>query len=324
MAEFKLTRRDGVTIEDAFAKGLQYTRVAAAFYGQPWAILPEKLIEMEAVLRLRMRGEHVSPERIAEVMAARASTVAPRAGRIGIIPVQGVISQRISSMEQASGGVSAEDVGRQLDGMMADESVKCIVMPFDSPGGSVFGIAELAGKIQSARSSKKIYGIADSLAASAAYWCISQCTEVSVCPGGLVGSIGVITLHADYSEAMAAEGVKATLIYAGKYKAEGNPYEPLDAPGKDEMQSKVDQYYSQFISGVAAGRRVSQAKVKSDFGQGRVMMDSDAVKAGMADQVETTQELLQRLGGSGSGTDNPRFNGQAVAARARAVEVENA
>ncbi len=73
----------------------------------------------------------------------------------------GTLAQRVGSMEKASGGVSAEDIGQTLDALVSDKQVRCIVMQFDSPGGSVFGIPELANKIQSLKMEKKIYGMAD-------------------------------------------------------------------------------------------------------------------------------------------------------------------
>jgi ClpP class serine protease len=50
-----------------------------------------------------------------------------------------------------------------------------------------------------------------------------------VTPGGEVGSIGVWMAHEDWSKNIEELGVKVTLISAGKYKTEGNPYEALPA-----------------------------------------------------------------------------------------------
>jgi ClpP class serine protease len=62
--------------------------------------------------------------------------------------------------------------------------------------------------------------------------------ELYVTPGGEVGSIGVWQAHFDYTQALGAEGVAPTLISAGKYKVEGNPYAPLDAEAQGFMQSR--------------------------------------------------------------------------------------
>jgi capsid assembly protease len=272
----------------------------AEFQGKPVAILPERIHFIGDTLKILARDGQ-GARQIAAAGNRRSGSQYGRHG-IGIISVGGVLLQRASDFEEAIGFVGTERIGRQLDLMVSDSTIDSVILHFDSPGGSVFGLAELAAKIRAARERKKIYGIADSLAASAAYWLLSQCTEVSVTPGGLVGSIGVITMHLDYSKQLAAEGIKTTLIHAGKYKAEGSPYEPLDQAARGEMQSKVDAYHDAFVTDVARGRRVSQAKVRSDFGQGRLEIDGAAVTAGLADKVQTMQQLVSRL--SGSGADN--------------------
>ena len=152
-----------------------------------------------------------------------------------------------------------------------------IVLLVDSPGGSVYGIAELANKINALKGEKKIIGMADSVAASAAYWLASQCSELVCCPGGQVGSIGVLAAHEDQSGAAEQAGVKTTLVTSSKYKGEGNPFGPMDDDARAEIQSKVDAYHAMFVAAVARGRGVSEGVVNKTFGQGRMSM---AVPAG--------------------------------------------
>src|SRR6185295_3097819 len=111
--------------------------VMSAFYGSPWAILPEKYAEMDAFLRSKARGEPVP-----------AIAAGPRAGyavsgKTALLPIFGVISQRLSLLQAISGGTSTELVGRDLALAVKDPAVRSIVLVVDSPGGSVFGIEEL-------------------------------------------------------------------------------------------------------------------------------------------------------------------------------------
>jgi capsid assembly protease len=289
---------------------MYYPSVLAAFYGQPLAILPRKLEEIRAVLRARAAGEKATD---AEVRAATASrrhdgVQLPGAG-VAMMPVFGVIAHRIGSMERASGGVSTEELGATLDGLVSDKSVKSILMVFDSPGGSVAGGPELADKIRSFAGRKKIVASVDSMAASAAYWLASQCSEVSVTPSGSVGSIGVLASHEDHSEADAKAGVKTTYVTSGgsPYKVEGAPEYPLSEDAKADMQSKVDAYYSDFVGAVAKGRRTTVGKVNSLFGKGRKMTAKDAVARGMADRVATLEAVLSvMMGGTGTATATAR------------------
>ncbi|MCC7371633.1 MAG: S49 family peptidase, partial [Chloroflexi bacterium] len=146
--------------------------------------------------------------------------------------------------------------------------------------------------------------------ASAAYWIASSADEIVVTPSGEVGSIGVFTAHEDISAALEAEGVTVTLISAGKYKTEGNPFEPLSEEARGAIQARVDDYYSMFVRAVARGRGVKPADVRGGFGQGRVVGADEAVRLGMADRVGTMAQTVERLagrrGGAGSRAEDER------------------
>lgn len=302
-----------------------YDRILARFYGEVFAILPAKLLEIRSFLHLKARGEDVPPSAVHEAMAGRRSDGVQMAGRVAVLPVQGVIAQRVGAVEKASGGVSAEEIGATLDSLVADRSVKAIVMAYDSPGGSVAGIPELAAKIRAARDQKKVIALASSTAASAAFWLAAQASEFFIEPGGVTGSVGVITAHEDVSAQMEKEGVKATLITSSQYKGEGSPYAPLSAEAQVNMQSMVNRYHSMFVADLAKGRGVTAARVESDFGQGRVKIDKDAVSCGMADGVATLAQLLSRLGAGDSARAEAVTHANALraAARARAVSLED-
>ena len=137
--------------------------------------------------------------------------------------------------------------------------------------------------------------IANSLAASAAYWIGCAASEFYVTPGGEVGSIGVWQAHQDYSKALDEAGVKTTLISAGKFKVEGNPYAPLDEDAQAFMQTRVDEYYTAFTRSVAKGRGVPIAQVRDAMGQGRVLGADAALAQGMVDGVASFDEVLRKM-----------------------------
>jgi capsid assembly protease len=274
----------------------KYPAILRAFFGTPWAIWPPKLAEIRAFLALKAAGGEVADEEIKAIVAARRPDGQQMAGRVAVVPVMGVICHHAGGMEEASGGVSTERLGSLLDSLVSDKQCKSILMVFDSPGGAVAGVPELAEKIRSYRGVKKVYALADTMCASAAYWLASQCAEVACVPSGMVGSIGVLAAHEDLSAALEMEGVKTTLVSAGKYKGEGNPYEPLDDEARQEMQSKVDHYYGVFCADVGAGRGCTAHRVKQDMGQGRMLTPDQAKAAGMIDRIETVHSMLTRLG----------------------------
>ena len=158
-------------------------------------------------------------------------------------------------------GTSTLELTATVRRLAADPECKQIIMEIDSPGGSIEGVSEAAAAIRAARKVKPVYAVAAPMAASAAYWLAAQATRLLVMGSGQVGSIGVYGVHEDISKAAERIGVKTTLISAGKYKTEGNPFEPLSDPARADMQSKVDAHYRQFTDDVAFGRGVSPSAV---------------------------------------------------------------
>ena len=216
--------------------------------------------------------------------------------RIAVLPLLGTLSQRNSPMVDFAGDTSLEAFARVFDQLMKDSSISSIVIEVDSPGGSVYGVDELASRIFAARGKKRIAAIANSMSASAAYWIASAAGELSCTPSGEVGSIGIVAIHQDWSRAEADAGLNVTYIKAGKYKTEGNPDQPLSSDAQVAMQKRVDNYYGMFVKGVARARGASQASVRDGFGEGRTVGASDALRMGMIDRIETMDELLTRLG----------------------------
>lgn len=264
-----------------------YPQIITELNTMVWAILPEKMETIMQMLASRLAGGDVP-----EFEAAINRQPARSEGKVVVLPMVGTMTQRASMMTEHSGMLSTDTFGRQLDGLANDPSVKSIILDIDSPGGSTFGVDELAQKIRSAGIKKRIVAVANSMMASAAFWAGSAATKVFAAPGSLVGSIGVIMTHIDHSEALATEGVKYTFVTAGKYKAAGNATEPLDENALSYMQGLVDQGYEQFTSAVALNRGVSKATVKSDYGQGKVLTARDALKAGMVDGIRTLDEVI--------------------------------
>jgi signal peptide peptidase SppA len=172
------------------------------------------------------------------------------------------------------------------------------VFDVDSPGGTVTGVPELAAEIFAARGKKPIVAVANGMAASAAIWLATAADQVVCIPSGEVGSIGVYCAHQDVSAAMEKAGVSITFIKAGKFKTEGNPYEPANAEYFAYQQKGVDDTYQDFLAAVAKGRGVSVEKVEADFGQGRMLSAKDALAAGLIDRIATLDEVVSELLGA--------------------------
>ena len=283
---------------------MNHQMLIAEFLATPWALMPERLNAFTAVMARWSQNVPASADVLAAIDADRSvrdarrqTATAVSSGGIAVLPLYGVVTQRGNMVDDVSGpgSVSTQQFASALRQALADDTVSQILIDIDSPGGSVYGVSELADEITQARSQKPVVAVANSLAASAAYWIGCSASEFYVSPGGEVGSIGVWQAHFDHSQALAAEGVKPTLVSAGKFKVEGNPYAPLDDDAQAFMQSRVDDYYASFTKAVARGRGVPIAQVREGMGQGRVLGADAAMAQNMVDGVATFDDVVRKM-----------------------------
>lgn len=262
--------------------------------GSLWAIRADALPRVLDAARGALRTGRLSVP-----AAAAASTVAQPAQTgpgVAVIPLTGVLTPHGSMLSWLFGGDSRGVQGFRdsLARAVGNAEVAAIVLDIDSPGGSVGLVPEAAADVRAAREIKPVIAVANTMAASGAYYIGAQADELYVTPSGMVGSVGVYYVHEDWSKANEEFGVDITYIYAGKYKTEGNPDEPLSDEGRARWQADADTLYAMFTEDVAKGRGVSAATVRSDYGEGRCLLAQDAVDAAMVDGIDTLQAVLAR------------------------------
>jgi len=285
---------------------MRHERLFAAAMSTPWAILPEHGRTVARILE-RIAGGKPVAEPIPFVNVTNRNTFpAAKSAKPGnrrrdtpavaLMGIYGTITQRADMFTDWSGGTSTETAGAHFDELASDPSIEAIVIDFDTPGGSVYGVDELANKIAAASKTKKCIGVVNSLCASAGYWIASQCSELCMTPGGECGSIGVYMMHEDISKALEEQGRKVTFVSAGERKVAANYAEPLSDLGRAELKEGVDDYYSKFVRAVSKGRKVSQQAVREGFGRGGMVRAEQALKEGMIDRICTLDEVLSRYG----------------------------
>ena len=123
-----------------------------------------------------------------------------------------------------------------------------------------------------------------SMAASGGYYIASACDKIVANPGTLTGSIGVIMQLSNVEELMKKIGVKGINIKSGANKDIGSPFQPLSQEGREILQSLVDNVHSQFVSAVAKGRGMDEARVRK-LADGRVYSGAQAKELGLGRSI---------------------------------------
>lgn len=221
------------------------------------------------------------------------------ANGIAVIPIQGLLINRFGS---SWGGwiTGYQYITRLTMAADMDPDVELIVYDVNSGGGEVAGCAE-CGNIIAATETPTL-AVVDSNCYSAAYWLASQTNRVTSIGSGGVGSIGALCMHIDVSEALEKEGVKITLIHAGKHKVDGNPYEELPDDVKAKWQAGVDAARNSFAETVAAGRGLSLESVLET--EADCFTAQQALDLKLIDAVQTPSEaIIQAMTRLSDGSD---------------------
>lgn len=261
------------------------TTATKAVHNRPLAIYPERLPEYA---ELKIEAASWREEMLAE---AREKKLYRLEGDTAVLSISGFIASKVTIWAALGYEIATEQIEKNLQALLARDDVKRIILEVDSPGGEVDGIEPLSNVIFEARAKKEILALASPMAASAAYWLASSASQVFLASKtAVVGSVGVVMMHRDWSKLEEKFGIKTTEIYAGKYKRIASPYKPLSQEGEAYLKSQVDYMYSIFVEAEARNRGKSIEEVLA--WESRLFIGSQAIDAGLADGITTLGKLL--------------------------------
>ncbi len=214
-------------------------------------------------------------------------------GGIGVVSVRGPLTNRDSFWNRYFGVTSYADIRRALVAAASRSDIQGILLDIDSGGGAVSGVADTSDLIKAIdKDVKPVWAFADGTMASAAYWIGSSARKVFSSKTSLVGSIGVIVTHMEYSKALKEAGVGVTVMRAGEYKALVNSVEPLSDTAARQMQDQLNAAYGIFIEHVADARGTTVNLADQRMGQGREFFGEQAHAAGLVDGISTFDSVL--------------------------------
>lgn len=235
-----------------------------------------------------------------------------RVGNVGVIRIEGPITPRASWLTQASGLTSVDGVSSDLDAMAVDPSIAKVLFVFDSPGGAVTGVSELAAQIRDFP--KPTAGYVFGMAASAAYWLASATDRLVAADTADVGSIGVVCWVGVDND---AETVKIISSQSPRKHAD-----PTTESGRAEYQQLIDATAQIFVDTVAANRGTTTDDVLENFGRGGMLIADAARERGMIDGVSTYRAFLAEFSAADA-TKSPRPGAPERLSRTSALSVDN-
>ncbi len=117
----------------------------------PWALLPDRLWSICAL----RNGAFTRRQESSPVATSSARRRAAN-GTIAVLPFVGVAVQRTDALGEAIGLLSLWHFTQAFRAALADDTIGGIVIDVGSPGGSIYGVMELADEIYRMRARKPI------------------------------------------------------------------------------------------------------------------------------------------------------------------------
>jgi capsid assembly protease len=311
---------------------MHHAQIAQRAFNTPLMVDPAKALAFLSGLGPRIAGQEITfhgvdadaSDQTTVALPARASLfgndLAQRHQRngtqpftmidgIAVIEIAGTLVHRGAWIGQSSGLTSYEGIAAQLQAAVADPGVRGIALDIDSFGGEVAGAFDLADRIRAARTQKPVHAFVAEHALSAGYVLASQADRIVLPRTGAVGSIGVVALHTDMSGALDQKGIAVTLIHAGAHKVDANPYQPLPEAVHDQMQRELEVVRFLFAETVAAGRGDRLTQTAALATEAAVFRGSDAIAAGLADELADPVTAFRTFAAAPRGTNSPSRKG---------------
>ena len=279
------------------------TRAFRALTGEPWAIEPSWLGLLAAIASRNYTAPEIESSRDwrrrdYDLMAGPNAQRLPGAQRayavdgVAVLPVVGPIFPRANMMTEMSGATSVAVLQNDYRAALDNTEIGAIMLLVDSPGGAVSGIASFADAVAAGAKKKRTVAHAVGTAASAAYWIMASAAEITVDRTAMLGSIGVVATVPKQVEPDSEGDIYFEIVSSN---APNKRPDPAAEDGRGEIIGSLDAIERHFIADVARGRNVTTDKVISDFGRGGVKVGADAVRAGMADRVQSQEATLNAL-----------------------------
>jgi signal peptide peptidase SppA len=236
-------------------------------------------------------------------------------GSSAVLEINGPVVQGDAGFMRLFGVLGYDNIAAAAIEAATHADTKAMLYHINTPGGDVAGLVDMSALLSQLSALKPSAVHTTELMASAGYWMASAIRgAISAGPTAVVGSIGVLRVHAENSKQAEQNGVTRTVLRAGEYKAEVNSIEPLTEGAKERAQAQLAEVHKLFKKQVAAGRTNLSADQLAEVTKGQTFLGQMALKAGLVDKVQSFDLALKLLDKQKHSSNTPSHSkGKAMA-----------
>jgi protease IV len=201
--------------------------------------------------------------------------------RIAVVYASGTIVTGKGTENNIGGNSYAEIIRKQR----LDTTVKAIVLRVNSPGGNAIASDIIWHELELSSKVKPVVISMGNYAASGGYFISAPATKIYASPTTISGSIGVFGLIPNAGKLMEQKlGLTTEIVNTNRNSDFPSIYRPMNEYEKEVMQMSIEKVYSDFVTKVASGRKMTFESVDS-IGQGRVWSGITAQRIGLIDEM---------------------------------------
>ncbi len=239
-----------------------------------------KLTEKEKV-------NFISTEELAKLDEQKSSD-----DQVAVYYAEGDIVDQVASTPGEGSQIVGSKVVEDLDRLASDDNVKAVVLRINSGGGSAYASEQMWRAIQLLKKKKPVVVSMSGMAASGGYYMSCGADYIIAEPTTLTGSIGIFGMIPDASGLLTEKlGLHFDMVKtnaASDFGAMGRGFNAQEAAA---MQAYVNNGYRQFLSRVAAGRKMKAEDVDK-IAQGRVWTGRQALGIKLVDRLGTLNDAI--------------------------------
>ncbi len=260
---------------------------------------------VDAVLNEEQLGKHLEAEHL--VPLQKAGPLLRKRWRrhsskfVAVLPLSGMIIQGESGRPPGEIPIPLPVLGedrlgdltvvRQVRHLMEDREAAAVVLWVDSPGGSAAASEAMTAALDELAKDRPVVVYMNGVAASGGYYVATPARWIVAQPGTITGSIGVILGKPVTSGLYGNARINRMEFTRGANATLYSDSHPFDEHQREQMRAGIEHIYSQFVTRVAASRRMTAEAVDA-VGGGRVWTGRQALKNGLVDELGDLQVAL--------------------------------